>query len=91
MLAKSLSTLISDTKKKITPIVAGSRHMTIQIHGTGTITGKISLDGENWSARDTYIMTNAYETFGIDVPSLGCFVELVTTGTFTEAWIMMEG
>lgn len=74
------------------PISGTTRHMTIQITGTaGTITGSKLVNGETFTDVDTYDFTGPTETFDIDVNTPGTVIQLTTTGTITEAWLITEG
>ena len=74
------------------PIEATTRHMTIEIVGeAGTITGAKSINGESFTDVDTYDFTGPVETFDIDVNAAGTVIQLTTTGSFTSAWLILEG
>ena len=74
------------------PIEATTRHMVIEVTGTaGTITGAKSVNGEVFTDADTYTFTGPIETFDIDVNTPGTIIQLTTTGTITEAWLITEG
>lgn len=76
----------------IANLKAGSRHGTLQVKGTaGELTGYMSLDGNNWQACDTYDMTGTDAILELKVPSKGVLLKIVTTGTFTDAWVNWEG
>lgn len=82
--------MINEAGTSLGPIVA-SRNMTLQATGTaGTVTGYISLDGETWTAINTYSFTGETETFDILVNTPGTLVKLETTGTFTAAMLLKE-
>lgn len=74
------------------PIEGTTPNMAIEIVGTaGTITGAISVNGENWTDVDTYDMSGTDETFNIYVSAPGVLVRLTTTGSFTQAYLIKEG
>ena len=76
----------------IANLEAGSRHGTLQVKGTaGELTGYMSLDGETWQACDTYDMTGTSAVLELLVPAAGALIKIVTTGTFTDAWVNWEG
>ena len=84
--------LIQEGGTVLGPIEATTRHMTIEIVGeAGTITGAKSINGETFTDVDTYDFTGPTETFDIDVNTPGTIIQLSTTGTFTEAWLITEG
>lgn len=84
--------MIQERNTIIGPIEATTRHMTVEITGTaGTITGAKSVNGEVFSAVDTYDFAGPTETFDIDVNTPNVIIQLTTTGTFTEAWLITEG
>lgn len=88
----NITGLIQEGGTVIGPIEATTRHMTIQITGTaGTITGAKSVTGEVFTAVDTYDFSGPTETFDIDVDTAGTIIQLTTTGTITEAWLITEG
>lgn len=88
----NITGLIQEGGTVLGPIEATTRHMTIQLTGTaGTITGAKSLDGETFTNADTYTFTGPTETFDIDVNTPGTIIQLTTTGTFTEGWLITEG
>ena len=88
----NITGLITNEGTAIGPIAATTRHMTVQITGeAGTITGSKSVDGETFTDVDTYDFTGPTETFDIDVNTPGTIIQLSTTGTFTEAWLILEG
>ena len=65
----------------------------IQEGGTvlGPITGAKSINGEAFTDVDTYDFTGPVETFDIDVNAAGTVIQLTTTGSFTSAWLILEG
>ena len=64
----------------------------IEIVGeTGTITGAKSVNGEAFTDVDTYNFNGPVETFDIDVNVAGTSIQLTTTGSFTSAWLILEG
>lgn len=84
--------LIQEGGTVIGPIEATTRHMTIEIAGeAGTITGAKSINGETFTDVDTYDFTGPVETFDIDVNAAGTVIQLTTTGSFTSAWLILEG
>lgn len=84
--------LIQEGGQVIGPIEATTRHMTIEITGeAGTITGSKSINGEVFTDVDTYAFTGPVETFDIDVNAAGTVIQLTTTGSFTSAWLILEG
>lgn len=86
-----ITSLITSTTE-LGPITGTTRHMTIEITGTeGTITGYKSVNGETFTAVDTYDFAGDTETFDIDVNVPGTVVKLTTTGTFTAATLITEG
>jgi len=88
----NITGLIHEGGKVIGPIEATTRHMTIEIVGeTGTITGAKSVNGEAFTDVDTYNFTGPVETFDIDVNVAGTSIQLTTTGSFTSAWLILEG
>lgn len=88
----NITGLITNEGTAIGPIAATTRHMTVQITGeAGTITGSKSVDGETFTDVDTYDFTGPTETFDIDVNAAGTVIQLTTTGSFTSAWLILEG
>ena len=88
----NITGLIQEGGTVLGPIVATTRHMTIEIVGeAGTITGAKSVTGNAFSNIDTYNFTGPTETFDIDVNTPGTIIQLTTTGTFTEGWLITEG
>lgn len=88
----NITGLIHEGGKVIGPIEATTRHMTIEIVGeTGTITGAKSVNGEAFTDVDTYNFNGPVETFDIDVNVAGTSIQLTTTGSFTSAWLILEG
>lgn len=88
----NITGLITNEGTAIGPIAATTRHMTVQITGeAGTITGSKSVDGETFTDVDTYDFTGPTETFDIDVNTPGTIIQLTTTGSFTSAWLILEG
>lgn len=88
----NITGLITNEGTAIGPIEATTRHMTVQITGeAGTITGSKSVDGETFTEVDTYDFTGPTETFDIDVNAAGTVIQLTTTGSFTSAWLILEG
>lgn len=88
----NITGLITNEGTAIGPIAATTRHMTVQITGeAGTITGSKSVDGETFTDVDTYDFTGPVETFDIDVNAAGTVIKLTTTGSFTSAWLILEG
>ena len=84
--------LIQEGGTVLGPIEATARHMTIEIVGeAGTITGAKSINGETFTDVDTYDFTGPVETFDIDVNAAGTVIQLTTTGSFTSAWLILEG
>lgn len=84
--------LIQEGGTVLGPIEATTRHMTIQIKGeAGKITGAKSVTGDSYSNIDTYTFTGPKETFDIDVNTPGTIIQLTTTGSFMEAWLITEG
>ena len=88
----NITGLIQEGGTVLGPIEATTRHMTLQITGTaGTITGSKCVQGEVFTDVDTYDFTGPTETFDIDVNTPCTVIQLTTTGTFTEAWLITEG
>ena len=84
--------LIKEGGMVLGPIEATTRHMTIQIKGeAGTITGAKCIIGDVFTDVDTYDFTGPVETFDIDVNAAGTVIQLTTTGSFTSAWLILEG
>lgn len=88
----NITSLITNEGKTLGPIEGSTRHMTIEITGTaGTITGAKSVNGEVFTSVDAYDFAGPTETFDIDVNARDTIVQLTTTGTFEEAWLITEG
>ena len=88
----NITSLISADGKSLGPIVATTRHMTVEVIGTaGVITGAKSVKGEEFTGVDVYDYTGPDETFDIDVNTPNTVIQLTTTGSFTEAWLITEG
>lgn len=88
----NITGLIQEGGKVLGPIEATTRHMTIEIVGeAGTITGAKSVNGETFTDVDTYDFTGPVETFDIDVNVSATVIQLTTTGSFTSAWLILEG
>ena len=88
----NITSLITNEGKTLGPIEGTTRHMTIEITGTaGTITGAKSVNGETFTSVDVYDFAGPTETFDIDVNTPNTVIQLTTTGSFTEAWLITEG
>ena len=88
----NITGLLNEGGTVLGPINGTTRHMTVQITGTaGTITGGKLVDGETFTDVDTYDFTGPTETFDIDVNTPCTVIQLTTTGTITEAWLITEG
>ena len=88
----NITGLIQDGSTVLGPIAATTRHMTVEITGTaGAITGAKSVNGEVFTSVDAYDFAGPTETFDIDVNTRDTIVQLTTTGTFEEAWLITEG
>lgn len=84
--------LIQEGGTVLGPIAATTRHMTVEITGTaGAITGAKSVNGETFTSVDVYDFAGPTETFDIDVNTPNTVIQLTTTGTFEEAWLITEG
>lgn len=88
----NITSLITNEGTSLGPIAATTRHMTVEITGTaGTIIGAKSVQGNTFTNVDTYDFQGPTETFDIEVNTKDTIIELTTTGTFTEAWLITEG
>ena len=88
----NITGLLNNSGTVLGPIEATTRHMTIEITGTaGIITGAKSVKGDVFTDVDTYEFLGDTDTFDIDVNTPGTIIQLTTTGTFEDAWLITEG